>query len=365
MDIQKNRRYIKVAMHFATRLLVGFLVCATTPAHAADIRQIRLSSNEKVVKCAALDRRHGIAYFGVAPQDFPYTLEGIKGAVVSVRLSDFKRSNVIYLKKGENPTTTAILDHSGNYGFFGIYGDPNHDIPGSIVKLRLNDGHWLGSISLGKGEYGISSAVMDKEGAIGYFGTIFGTVVGVRLSDLTVAASLGLQREDNAFQCGVIDPKGDFGYFGTKTGNVMKIGLRDFTPAGNSTLLRTQTGFRIALLSPTGTSAYFGTEESPARLFEMDLADLRVTRKLTLDDGENVLVAGFMDASLNRAILVTGSVPATVLTIDLSSLSVLTRQHLPVGLGRATCGVYDPARHAVVLGIQNDNSAELIRVPLH
>lgn len=351
-------------MNVRTLLLSLITLAPVTAASVLQIRYLPLGEDQVAVRTAAIDTAGASAYFGVASNDFPYSLEGERGAIVHIDLETFKQAGTIRLKPGENPVSTLLIDPSGRYAYAGVYGDPNRDVVGSVVKVRLSDGGWLGAMPLGKREYGVGSSVQSPGGGLGYFGTLYGTVVGMRLSDLSVAASLGLQRMNNAFSCAVVDHAGEFGYFATTSGAIMKISLKDFTPAATLTALRSDHGFRAALIDSHDRFAYFLTDESPAKIYRVELASFRLDRTEALAVGQNGVGAAFLDAPKSRLLIVTSESPAAVVEVALPSLDITSIASLPEKAGRITCGVFDRRRQAIVLGAQTSTRAQIVRVPI-
>jgi hypothetical protein len=352
-------------MRFSLASLVAILLATTLQAAPRpDVQVVTLQPGENVVTAAAVDDRMKLAYFATAPDKFKYSLEQASATIAVIRLTPFMRKGTLRLKPGENAIYTISIDTRTSEGYFGIYGDPNRDVPSTVAKMRLGNSVYLGAVSLGKGEYGVSSSVLDLRTGNGFFGTLYGTVVGVRLADLSVSSSLGVQKENNAFQCAVLSPDGLMGYFGTATGNILKVTLADMTPAGNLSLLRRGEGFRAAFVPPKSLNrAYFVTGGKPTEVYEIDLPSFNVARSFPLLEGENEAIAAFPSSSGNAAWVVLRTKPCKIVKIDLVDMRRLSAITLSPSYGTPSVATYQRKTGAAIIGFDG-TPARLVRVHL-
>ena len=239
---------------------------------------LTLHGGENSFSSAVIDTTSGFAYFGT------YTSPGI---VVKVRLSDFTRVGALTLNADENALISAVIDPAAGFAYFGTYASP-----GIVVKVRLSDLTRVDSLTLNTGENSLSSAVIDTGGGFAYFGTSPtwpdpGIVVKVRLSDFTRVGSLTFNSGESLLTCAVIDTAAGFAYFGTYEypSYVVKVRLSDFTRVGSLALNSVAYYLASAVIDPAGGFAYFGTDMSPARVVKLRLSDFTLVSSLTLSEG--------------------------------------------------------------------------------
>jgi len=192
---------------------------------------VALEPGEDRLRSAVIDASAGFAYFGT---------ETGPGRVVKVGLSDFARAGVLTLEPGEDDLQSAVIDPVNEFAYFGTYAVTQagrvgaSTMLGRVVRVRLSDFTRVGALTLEQDESHPTSAVIDASAGFAYFGTWPGKAVKVRLSDFTRAGAIVLEPGVTAeIVSAVIDPANGFAYFGTKSagevGRVVKVRLSDFT----------------------------------------------------------------------------------------------------------------------------------------
>ncbi len=327
------------------------------------IQQLTLHSDEPVVTANVLDPLHGMAYFATSESDFKYSLEQSSAKLVRIQLQNLRRIEELKLKPGDGPLRAGLINRDGSHAYFGVYGDPNRGRPARVLGISLLRWKRGPDISLGEGDFGISSAVMDPDERIAYFGTMFGSVVGVRVPEMQIVGSLALQKEDNGFECAVLDPQGEFGYFGTTSGNIMKIRLNGIGPAGNITASRGGDGFGTADMAPDGQNAYFGTKGSPSRVTRVEIRAFKASGTLSLEEGENKLLAGIISPDQSYLYVVTGEIPIKVIEVRLLDFQRVRSFVLPAHFGHATSVLPQLFRSHLILAA-GERPARILKILL-
>jgi hypothetical protein len=239
---------------------------------------VSLPSDESPVSCGLLAPGSGSFYLCGG------TFFDAGGFVVQVRGSDLALTGHRWLAPGSTAIRCAAIDREGGFAYFGTYG-----VPAAVAKVRLSDFTLVGTLVLPDDERFLSSAVLDPAGGMLYFGTDTnpGHVVKIRLSDFTRAGGLTLPASDVGLRCGFLDPEGGFVYFGiwSYPGGVTKIRLSDFTRVGMLLFQIGENHAGTAVVDPTTGFAYFGVESFPGAIVKVRLSDLTRVGALPLPPG--------------------------------------------------------------------------------
>ncbi len=239
---------------------------------------VSLPSDESPVSCGLLVPGTGSFYLCGG------TFFDAGGFVVQVRGSDLALTGRRWLAPGSTAIRCAAIDRDGGFAYFGTYG-----VPGAVAKVRLADFTLVGLLTLPEEERFLSSAVLDPAGGMLYLGTDTnpGHVVKIRLSDFTRVAGLTLPASDVGLRCGFLDPAGGFVYFGiwSYPGGVTKIRLSDFTRVGMLPFHLGEDHAGTAVVDPTTGFAYIGVESSPGAIVKVRLSDLTRVGSLLLPQG--------------------------------------------------------------------------------
>ena len=182
------------------------------------VDSIRFNQGEDLLMSEVIDPRGQYAYFGTRT-----------GRVVKVDLANFTRVSSISFDPGEIYLQSAVIDPSGQYAYFGSSNAPfATSSPGLVIKVDLENFTRVGSISFNPGEDRLSSAVIDPSGQYAYFGTDTGRVVKVDLVNFTRVNSICFNKGEDSLWSAVIDPNGNYAYFGTHTSpsQVIKVSLK-------------------------------------------------------------------------------------------------------------------------------------------
>jgi hypothetical protein len=218
----------------------------------------------------------------------------------------FSETGSLTLKSGEGNLTSAVIDTTNGFAYFGT-GSP----PGIVVKVRLSDFTRVGALTLNAEERFLYSAVIDTANGFAYFGTSDGIVVKVRLSDFTRVGALTLNAGENVLVSAVIDAVNGFAYFGTATspGIVVKVRLSDFARVGALTLNAGENALVSTVIDTANGFAYFGTDASPGIVVKVRLSDFTRVGALALNTGEKYLASAVIDTANGFAYFGTGTLP--------------------------------------------------------
>jgi hypothetical protein len=262
-----------------------------------------LSPGESYFRSAVIDTANGSAYFGTFTS--PWT-----GEIVKVRLSDFSRVGVLPI---DECVTSAVIDTVSGFAYFGgIY---------QVMKVRLSNFTRVGAISVYSNH--LTSAVIDTANGFAYFGT-FGTddspgrIVKIRLSDFTYNGTVTLNTGESRLRSAVIDTANGYAYFGTDTtpGIVVRIRLSDFTRVGALTLDPGQNNLWSAVVDAAGGFAYFGTYTAPGIVvkiygepFDFSLSNTGAITLAQGGSGSNIITIGLVSGSTRTVTLSASGIP--------------------------------------------------------
>src|SRR3989442_1007401 len=194
-------------------------------AYAANIT---FNAGQNGAAAAALDPIRHTAYFGT-----------FSGQIVKIDLRSF--TEIASIAPNLGPIASTAIDPAGGFAYFGT-----STTPGNIIRIRLSDFSFNGTLNLGR-LGGASSMAIDLASGYGYFGTsgcglgIFtplppDVIVKVKLSDLNMNKTQQLTLPtSNCLSSADIDPAGGFAYFagsGFSGSGLVRIRLSDFSLAG-------------------------------------------------------------------------------------------------------------------------------------
>ncbi len=280
-----------------------------------------LNAGENNLTCAIIDAANGFAYFGTSTS--PGIVVKIKlgaGAAAPARVAALALSALL---PPENNLTSAVIDTTNGYGYFGATGLLG---VGTVVKVSLAGAMArIGAAAFNAGELTPVSGVVDTAAGFAYFGTSnapgvvvkialgAGAAVPTRVGALTLAAG------ENNLTCAVIDTTAKFAYFGTSTtaGKVVKVNLTTFLATATLNVPGT-TNLTSAIIDPAGAYAWFGSGNSPALVQKLNLGTFALTGRLTLVAGENQLVSAVIDAAAGYGYFGTNTAPGNVVKVALS-----------------------------------------------
>lgn len=347
--------------------LLPFLFCVLcglpSSGDAARTVHITLRPDHERVTALAVDPSGTFVYVATTPQSFRYTMPSLVGHLLRVQLRDFILAGDLALKAGENNITAIAISPNGKHAYLGTYGDPNTDLPASLIRVRLPGFSREKDFHFESGTYGLHAGIVSRQGQAAYWGTLFGEIAGTSLPDMNSLGSVMLQKGKNAIYAGVIDPTARYVYFGTGSGVVLKIDVNQWLPAATLSLQRQESGLTAAAIDREGHYTYWATEGSPARLSRVDLTQLDAAGDVLLAEGENIAVGVFLDEAHKMAYVVTQAPGAQVVRIQLDSLKRIDAQPLPTEFGDVACATYDQRRRKIYLGM-GSKPARLVQVDM-
>jgi len=315
------------------------------------------------VTAAAIAPSGDYAYFATNPQSFRYTMPSIAGHLIRVRLRDFVLAGNFPLRSGENSVSAIAIDPQGRHAYLGTSGDPNTDLPASLLRIRLSSLSRDRIMHFESGTYGLQSGIVSPKGQAVYWGTLFGEITGVSLPDMNILGSVMLQRDTHEIRAGVVDPSASFAYYGTGHGSLLKIDLNRWFPTASLTLHRDGTGLAAAAIDRAGRYTYWVTDGSPARISRVDLEKFSPEGELLLAAGENMAVGIFLDEPHSLGYIITRGPGARVIRVNLKTLQRLDVHPLPEAFGEVSCVAYDRIRRKLYLGM-GTSPARLIQVDM-
>ena len=323
-----------------------------------------LDFGENFLWSAGIDMAGGYAYFGTS--DY---LERDPVSVVKVSLGTENnppaRVGTLAFEGDAWSLRAGVIDPVHGYGYYCVYGITNSD---SIVKFALGEGAQLptelSTIELKQAEEKLSSAVVDHSARYMYFGTQTrpGQIIKVAMGSISEPPSrvgfLELQKgagilsgEDN-LDCAVIDPAAGYAYFGTDTspGNVVKIALGNGNEPprriGSLVLQENENKLKSAVIDSDHGYAYFGTYTSPGQIIKVALGvgDSLPQRigALTLETGEDYPISAVIDPVAGYAWFGTGTQPGHVVKVALGQ-----GDNLPTRVGAETLIGGDPGEDSL------------------
>jgi hypothetical protein len=125
---------------------------------------------------------------------------------------------------------------------------------------------------------------------------------------------------------------------------------RPFERTGALTLATGENGLRSAVIDPAGRFAYVGTGTSPARVVKLDLTTFARVGAITLATGENQLTSAVMDPSGRFAYFGTATDPGRVVKVDLTTFARVGAITLATGENQLTSAVMDPSGRFAYFG---------------
>ncbi len=376
-ELEPGERYLTSAVIDTTgEVSYAYFGTRTTPGYVVKLKlndmtrvgSLKLSGQglENLLS-AVIDPEENRAYFGTAPESGRGN-----GRVVEVRLSDIGNENQGYvgnieLQSGEDPLTSAVINTTTGYAFFGT---GNQGEPGKVVKIKLDTLTRESSLRLDKGAYNFWSAVIDTTNGFAYFGTWSqpGVVAKVRLADFTRVGVLTLENGEQGLRSAVIDTANGLAYFGTYTspGKVVKVNLATFMRESALTLASGDNNLTSAVIDTSGAKiyGYFGTYTSPGRVVKVDLTTMQRAAALTLDSGQDSLTSAAIDLSTGHAYFGTYTIPGKVVKIALSNFSKTADLTFQTSENFLTAAMIDPAGGYAYFGA-NTNPGRVIKVKLN
>ncbi len=328
-------------------LAVCIIIITASPAYGQTrTGSILLKPGESFLTSAVIDATNRFAYFGT---------DTTPGTIVKVGLSNFTRVGAFTLRTGEDRVRSAIIDVVNGYAYFGT-----NTSPGIIVKVRLSDFTLDGEMPLRTGEDNLTSAVMDAAHGFAYFGTDTqpGIVVKIRLSDFSWDGALTLNPGESGLVSAVIDATNAFAYFGTNTspGLVVKVSLSDFTRVDALALQAGESDLNSAVIDTTKGFAYFGTETDPGIVVKIRLLDFTLVDTVSLNLGEGGLSTVVLDQSTDAMYFGTdtassGTIIVRVALSNFTRIDAITLNSAEIVV---RCAVIDPANGYAYFGTYTD-----------
>lgn len=285
------------------------------------VGSITLNSNEYGLNAAVLDPVNGYAYFSTTYDP---------GKIVKIRLSDFKEVASINLALGEVSPSSAVIDLRNPNQPFGYFGTGELGTnPADIIKVNLSPSTFtrVGKITLNSDEINLTSAVIDQTNGFAYFGTGWassnpGKIIKIRLSDFSRQETLTLNLGEFGLSSAVIDqsdPTRPIAYFGTNTASYdtspAKIIQVDLSPTNFSRIasITLDEGERYAysaVIDQDAHYAYFGVSGASGKIIKIKLPDFTRADTASLYDNENAAWTGVLDKINNNAYFATLSKPS-------------------------------------------------------
>ncbi len=215
--------YTNTYAYFGTNTASGaYIVKIDLSSFSKSGSSLQLNNGEDYLTSAVIDGTGTFAYFGTNTST---------GHIVKVSLAGLTRVGEISgLATDDQFFTSAVIDNTNNFAYFGT-NDANGATGAYIVKINTNTFQKVGSsLGLNDGEDYLTSAVIDVTNGYAYFGTYTdpGIVVKIRLSDFTRNAAVTLTAGNSNLAAAVIDVTNSAAYFGTDTtipARVIKINL--------------------------------------------------------------------------------------------------------------------------------------------
>ncbi|HEX2699595.1 MAG TPA: Ig-like domain-containing protein, partial [Acidimicrobiales bacterium] len=282
------------------------------------------------IKSVAMDPAGRYAYVGT---DYNRVDQGSNqthrvGAVIKVDLQAMVQVATLDLLEGETKLTTALVDRSGDFAYFG-----NGGTPGQVIRIDLGSFSRAGSLTLGAGEEDLLASTIDPAGRYAYLGVTDnrnGWVVKIDLATLRRVGSITLAAGEADPVTALMAPSGDAAYFGEQgtPGRVVKIDLGRFERAGAVVFSPDEpiADTSAAVMSPTGDFAYFSSgdrqynsvtgEFGPAKVVKVDLRSFRRHHAIAMGSGEEQLASGLIDPAGDYAYFGTRNKANTVSTIQ-------------------------------------------------
>lgn len=176
---------------------------------------------------AVIEPDGSYAYIGVFP------LFSQPGQLLRLDLANFQLAGSVVMTENERPTS-SVIDAQGRYVYLGTFG--GEDGRAQVVKIDTDTFEQVDEITLDPGESDLTSAVIDPSGSFAYFGanTQPGRIVRIDLGTFERTGAITLQGpgEGDLYgedypQSAVIAPTGEYAYFGLATfpGRVARIHL--------------------------------------------------------------------------------------------------------------------------------------------
>jgi len=200
-------------------------------------------------KSSVIDAAQGFAYVGTYAGESIVKVDLGSGSAVPTLVS--------VISPGLGPISTAAIDTSGGYAYFGT-----DTSPAQVLKIRLSDFTHVGTLNLAAGDNSLGSAAIDATNGHLYFGTRSNPaeVVKVRLSDFTQLTTLTLTGIDGALRSTLaIDAVGGYGYL-TAQWTLDKL-VKFALGAGNAapTLVGSMTANDSVIRDPSTGNLFVGT----------------------------------------------------------------------------------------------------------
>ena len=289
------------------------------------ISQLATNTLENFISSSVVDTANGFAYFGTNTSS---------GVIIKVRLSDNARIGAVTLFAGENFLTSAVIDTDLNFAYFGTNTE-NGANGAYVVKINTAPAGFarVGAVTLNDGEDFLTSAVIDTSLKFAYFGTNTQNgangayVVKVNVSSGTFArvSAVTLNDGEDFLTSAVIDTTNNFAYFGTNTQNgangayVVKVNTSSgtFARVDAVPLNDGEDYLKSAVIDVTNGFAYFGSYTNPGIVVRVKLSTFQRTGAVALGSGTGPLLTGVIDVTNSSAYFGTEIAPARVAKINL------------------------------------------------
>ncbi len=365
----ERKRHDDGARHAACkvslRLVLLIVVLSGLPSfgNAARTVLVTLGSEHPIVTALAIDPSGTFAYAATTSQDFRYSVPKLSGKLLRLRLSDFVFAGSLKLALGENAVTSIVVDPAGHNAYLGTYGDPHTGAPAKVIRIHLPSFTRKNAAALDKETFGLSTGVLNRSGSAVYWGTLFGTVCGTSLPALTSLGSASLDKPSTAIGAAVIDASGRYGYFATSSGGLLQIDVNQWLPSASLSLLGNEPGFTSGTIDKRGEASYWLTAGNPARVIRVQLQDLKSGPTKTLGQAEKEGVALFLDETAQLAYAVVQGPPVGVVRMHVPSLERVDFKALPASFGKVTAAAYD-ARRRKLYAAMGKRPARIVQIDM-
>lgn len=325
---------------------------------------LALAAGEGYPYAALIDPTGNFGYFGT------YASPGAR--IVKLDLASYSRVGAITLDEGEAGygIVSGAIDPAGTFAYWGTMRTGAASSRSQVVKVDLSTFARVDAMPLAVNEtLGEPGAIVDSSGAYAYFGgqaPSGGILIRVNLTSFTRAGTITLAAGEDFPAAVVIDPSGAFAYWGTRTipARVVKVDLTSFTRVGAITLNPGEDLIESAVISPSGAYGYFGTGIVPGgRVVKINLTSFTREDALTFGGAQDDIPTALINSSGTHAYFGDQITPGRVLALDLSNFTHAGTITLPDGVGSLRCSAMDPAGAFLYFGAQI-NPGTIVRVGL-
>lgn len=279
----------------------------------------------------------------------------------------------IHLRPNENQITSAVLDAERGLAYFGV---SEHTFPYSleqssaeIVRIRVTPFSRTGTLWLKAGENPLNGALVSSDAQSAYFGIygdpnrdISASVVEVDLARLARGRVLTFQKNVYGIHSALKDPSGQFGYFGTLYGTVVSVALKEMAIAGSMGISQRDKAFRCGVIDLQGTYAYFGT--GTGDIMKTQLSDFSPVGNLTVLRTEEGFGSAVLEPGGKSALFATRGTPAQVVRIQLNEMKAEPAVELEANEGAILSIFIDPSRGKAYF-VSGGDSPQIIAMGLN